>query len=72
MAQRPTSVTVIGWFWRVGGVVGMLIALPFALWGQDLFREVWVDWLLNLSPTVLFLYRPASTAFFRGEDPLEI
>jgi hypothetical protein len=39
----------------------MVIALPFALWGQNLFRDVWVDWLLNLSPTVLFLWTFSSS-----------
>jgi len=56
MTERPTAVTVIGWLWRVGGVLGMVFALPFALWGQDLFREYWADALLGLSPTVLFLW----------------
>jgi hypothetical protein len=56
MKERPTAVTVIGWFWRVGGVIGMVVALPFALWGQDLFGEYWADALLRLSTTVLFLW----------------
>lgn len=56
MTERPTAVTVIGWFWRVGGVIGMVVALPFALWGQDLFGVYWADLPLRLSPTVLFLW----------------
>ena len=56
MSKRPTAVTVIGWFWRVGGVVGMVLALPLALWGQDLFGRYWASALLWLSPTVLFLW----------------
>jgi hypothetical protein len=56
MTQRPTAVTVIGWFWRVGGILGMVVALPLALWGQELFRKYWTDALLGLSPTVLFLW----------------
>ena len=55
MTKRPTAVTVIGWYWRVGGVLGMVFSLPFALWGQDLFGQYWVDALLRLSSTVLFL-----------------
>ena len=61
MTKRPTSVTVIGWFWRVGGVFGMVVALPFALWGRDLFDEYWADALLRLSPTVLFLWAFSSS-----------
>ena len=34
----------------------MVAALPFALWGQDLFEEYWPGALLRLSPTVLFLW----------------
>ena len=56
MTKRPTAVTVIGWFWRVGGVVGMILALPFALWGPDLWGQYWPDALLQLSSTVLFLW----------------
>jgi hypothetical protein len=56
MTRRPTAVTVIGWFWRLGGVIGMVLALPIALWGRELFREYWVDALLRLNPLVLFSY----------------
>jgi len=55
MTERPAAVTVIGWLWRVGGVIGMIAALPFALWGQELLREYWGDALLRLGATVLFL-----------------
>jgi hypothetical protein len=37
MNKRPTAVTVIGWFWRVGGILGMAFALPLAHWGKDLY-----------------------------------
>ena len=56
MKERPTAVTVIGWFWRVGGVLGMVFALPLALWGKDLYGQYWVDALSRLSPMVLFLW----------------
>jgi len=56
MSRRPTAVTAVGWFWRVGGVVGMVLALPMALWGQDLFGRYWTGPLLWLSPMVLFLW----------------
>jgi hypothetical protein len=56
MTKRPTAVTVIGWLWRVGGILGMILALPFALWGQDLFGDYWTGTLLRLSPTFLFLW----------------
>lgn len=61
MTKRPKAVTVIGWFWRVGGVFGMVVALPFALWGRDLMGEYWADALLRLSPTVLFLWAFSSS-----------
>ena len=56
MAERPKAVTVIGWFFVVGGVVGMVLALPLARWGQDLFGEYWTGPLRRLSPVVLFLW----------------
>lgn len=56
MTNRPTAVPVIGWFWRVGGILGMVVALPLALRGQDLFGQYWANTLLGLSPTVLFLW----------------
>lgn len=56
MTERPTSVTFFGWFFRLGGIVGMVFALPFALWGQELLGEHWADSLHRVSPTVLFLY----------------
>jgi len=56
MNKRPTAVTVIGWFWRVGGVVGMVLALPLAIWYQDLFGKYAVEAALRLSSTVLFLW----------------
>jgi hypothetical protein len=34
----------------------MIFALPLALWGRELFGEYWTDTLLQLSPTVLFLW----------------
>ncbi len=34
----------------------MAFSLPLALWGKDLFGQYWADALLNLSPTVLFLW----------------
>jgi hypothetical protein len=56
MSERPRVVTVIGWFWRVGGIIGLVLALPLALWGQGLFGEYWADFLLRISPTALFLW----------------
>ena len=56
MAHRPTAATVIGWLWRVGGVLGILFSLPFAIWGKELWGEYWPDALLSLSPAVLFLW----------------
>ena len=54
--ERPTAVSVIGWFWRVAGAIGMIAAIPYALWGQDIFVEYWADALLRLSPTFLFFW----------------
>jgi hypothetical protein len=56
MVIRPKAVTVIGWLWRVCGVIGMVVALPFARWGKYLFGDYWADFLLRLNPTVLFLW----------------
>jgi len=56
MADRPTAVKVIGWFLRIGGVLGMVLALPYALWGQELFAEYWAGFFLRLSPLVLFFW----------------
>ena len=56
MTERPKAATVIGWFWTAGGVLGMVLALPIALWSRELFGEFWADALLRLSPTVLFLW----------------
>jgi hypothetical protein len=61
MTERPKAVTIIGWFWRVGGIFGMAWALPFALWGEDLYGDYWVDALRRLSPTVLFLWAFSSS-----------
>jgi len=35
MNERPTAVTVFGWYWRVGGVVGMVLSIPLAIVGAD-------------------------------------
>jgi hypothetical protein len=56
MTERPTAATVIGWFFRVGGILGMVFSLPLALWGRDLFADYWADALLGLSSTVLFFW----------------
>ena len=39
----------------------MAWALPFALWGQDLYGDYWVEALRRLSPTVLFLWAFSSS-----------
>ena len=54
MTNRPTAVTVIGWFWKAGGVIGMVSSLPIALWGRGWFQAYWSDFLLGLSPSLLF------------------
>ena len=56
MNKRPRAVTVIGWFWRVGGVVGMVLALPLAIWYQEVFGKYAVEAALRLSSTVLILW----------------
>jgi hypothetical protein len=56
MTKRPTAVNVIGWFFRVGGILGMALSLPLALWGKELYGDYWADALLRFSPTVLFLW----------------
>ena len=56
MNKRPTAVTVIGWFWKVGGVLGMVLALPLAIWYQDVFGKYAVEAALRLGTTVLFLW----------------
>ena len=56
MTERPTSVTFFGWFFRLGGIVGMVFALPFALWGRELLGEYWAESLHRVSPAILFLY----------------
>ncbi len=55
MTNRPTAVTAIGWFWKVGGVVGMVCALPIALWGKAWLERYWSDFLLGLNPFLIFL-----------------
>ena len=54
MKERPTAVTVLGWYWRLGGILGMVLALPFSLWGKDLFGQYWIDAYLRLPSSVLF------------------
>ncbi|MGD2123305.1 MAG: hypothetical protein PVJ76_16250 [Gemmatimonadota bacterium] len=56
MTKRPTAVTVIGWFFRAGGILGMVFSLPLALWGRELFADYWPDALLQLSSTIYFLW----------------
>ena len=34
----------------------MALALPFALWGKDLFGQYWTDALLRLNSSILFLW----------------
>jgi hypothetical protein len=55
MTRRPTAVTVIGWYWRVGGILGMVFALPYAIWGKELYGQYWVEALDQLSVPALFL-----------------
>ncbi len=33
--------TVIGWYWKAGGVLGMIVALPYSLAGPDLLGDYW-------------------------------
>ena len=54
--QSPTSVRVIGWFWRAGGIAGMIFALPLALKGKEWWGSYWADPIRSLSPTVLFVW----------------
>ena len=54
--QRPASVKVIGWFWRVGGIAGMVFALPLALMGGEWWGSYWADSIRTLSPGVLFVW----------------
>jgi hypothetical protein len=54
--QAPTSVRVIGWFWRVGGIGGMVLALPLALKGGEWWGSYWADSIRTLSPGVLFVW----------------
>jgi hypothetical protein len=56
MTERPKAVTVIGWFWVVGGALGMVLALPYALWGRELIREYSVDAVLAMSSAAFFLW----------------
>jgi hypothetical protein len=63
MTNRPKAVTVIGWFWRVCGALGLVFSLPYALWGRDLWGQYWPDSLLGLSTTVLFLWMAFASLF---------
>jgi hypothetical protein len=54
--KRPTAVTVIGWYWRVGGILGMVASLPLALWGEDFFGELSWNPYLGIPRTILFLW----------------
>jgi hypothetical protein len=63
MTNRPKAVTVIGWFLRVGGVLGIVFSLPYALWGRDLWGQYWPDAFLRLSTTVLFLWMCFASLF---------
>ena len=56
MTETPTVVTYIGWFWRVGSVAGLVVALPTAYWGKDLIEAYGTPALLGLSPLALFLW----------------
>ena len=56
MNKRPRAVTFIGWFWRVGGIAGMVLALPLTIWYQDILGDYAVEATLRLSSTVLFLW----------------
>ena len=39
----------------------MVFALPYAIWGQDLFSQYWPNALVGISPTVLFLWTFSSS-----------
>jgi hypothetical protein len=56
MTKRPRAVTVIGWFWRVGGILGLISALPFAFLGMEWFGDLASGPFWQLPPSLLFLY----------------
>jgi len=55
MSERPKAVTVIGWYWRVGGVVGMVLSIPLAIVGADLWGEYYPNWYSALPSSILGL-----------------
>lgn len=66
MTSRPRAVTVVGWLFRVGGIVGMVFAIPYALWGPEWFGghirgadRFWV-----LPPLLIFLVAFLSSLVF--------
>jgi len=52
MTERPTAVTVIGWYLRVGGVVGMVLSIPLAIVGPELWGDFYPDAWLELPSSV--------------------
>jgi len=56
VVRRPTAVTMFGWFFKAGGALGMVLALPLAIWGRDLFVDYWAEPLQRLNSLSLFLW----------------
>jgi len=56
MTERPTAVTVFGWFWRAGGILGMIVAWPLALRGPEWIGDIAKGPFWQLPPILLFLY----------------
>lgn len=56
MTKRPTAITVIGWYWRVGGILGIGLSLPLALWGAELFEELYPGIYMGLPKAVIFVW----------------
>ena len=56
MTERPTAVTVFGWFWRVGGIMGMIFAWPLAIRGREWLGDLATGPFWQLPPILLFLY----------------
>ena len=53
--DRPTAVTVIGWYWKGGGILGMIGALPYSLAAPDLLGDYWGRPLRALGAPSLFV-----------------
>ena len=55
MTDRPTALSVVGWYAKGAGILGMIAALPYSLFGPDLLGDYWSGPLLRFGPVSLFI-----------------